>query len=251
MKIFTLTKYFKKSSYALILPYMDQIAPFIITRLSSQPDLLSEACRVMSIAPIDFIGITLPRTLPELFASCDQRVLELIAKELSTKASSLLLKHSHGILAHIFLSNQATTTKALNFVIKVLTDATSAVIDIQSVVKSCVVPLLAELVIVMGDERPEVAQNVCAFTSIRTNSLVNKLLGSCCLEESRASPCHCKRQNLSTRTFGRLPQNIHAWTHLRYQRHATRCPRQEVRNGKAQDSAKSGSIGIRDRPRRP
>jgi serine/threonine-protein kinase ATR len=196
---------------------MDQIAPFIITRFSSQPDLLGEACRVMSIAPIDFIGITLPRTLPELFASCDQRVLELIAKELSTKASSLLLKHSHGILAHIFLSNQATTTKALNFVIKVLTDATSSVIDIQSVVKSCVVPLLAELVIVMGDERPEVAQNVCASTIIRTNSLVNKLLGSCCLEESRASPCHCERQNLSTRTFGCLPQNIHAWTHLRYQ----------------------------------
>ena len=48
---------------------MDQIAPFIITRFSSQPDLLGEACRVMSIAPIDFIGITLPRTLPELFAT--------------------------------------------------------------------------------------------------------------------------------------------------------------------------------------
>ena len=146
---------------------MDQIAPFIITRFSSEPDLLGEACRVMSIAPIDFIGITLPRTLPELFASCDQRVLELIAKELSTKASSLLLKHSHGILAHIFLSNQATTTKALNFVIKILTDATSSDIDIQSVVKSCVVPLLAELVVVMGDERPEVAQKVCASTIIR------------------------------------------------------------------------------------
>ena len=46
------------------------------------------------------------------------------------KASSLLLKHSYGILAHIFLSNQATTTKVLNFVIKVLTDATSSFIDI-------------------------------------------------------------------------------------------------------------------------
>jgi serine/threonine-protein kinase ATR len=147
---------------------MDQIAPFIITRFSAQPDLLGEACRVMSIAPIDFIGITLPRTLPELFASCNQRVLDLIAKELSTKASSLLLKHSHGILAHIFLSNQATTTKALNFVIKVLTDATSSVIDIQSVVKSCVVPLLAELVVVMGDERPDIAQNVRGYTIVIT-----------------------------------------------------------------------------------
>ena len=119
----------QKSSYALILPYMDHIAPYIVTRFSSQLDLLGEACRVMSIAPIDFIGINLSRTLPELSASYDQKALELelIAKELSTKAPSLLLKHSYGILAHIFLSNQATTTKALNFVIKVLTDATSSV----------------------------------------------------------------------------------------------------------------------------
>ena len=116
----------------------------------------------MSISPIDFIGITLPRTLPELYASCNQRVLllELIAKELSTKASSLLLKDSYGILAHIFLSNQVTTTKALNFFIKVLTDATSSVTVIRSVVnlKSCVVPINAELVIVMGGEGPEVAK---------------------------------------------------------------------------------------------
>jgi len=173
-QILVLTKHFKKTSYSLILPYMDQIAPFIITRLSSQPDLLGEACRLMPMAPIDFIGITLPRTLPELFANCDQRVLELIAKELSTKPSSLLLKHSHGILAHLFLSDQATTTKALNFVIKVLTDATSSVIDIQSVVKSCIVPLLAELVVVMGDERPEVAQKVY-FTG-RSSSLLDQQL---------------------------------------------------------------------------
>ena len=102
LKILALTKHFKKSSYALILPYMDHIASLIVTRFSSQPDFLGEACCVMSISLINFIGITLSRTLPELSASCDQKVLELelIAKELSTKASSFLLKHSHGILAH-------------------------------------------------------------------------------------------------------------------------------------------------------
>ena len=67
---------------------------------------------------------------PNCLPAATKRVLELIAKELSSKASSLLLKHSQGILAHIFLSNQATTTKALNIVIKVLTDATSSFIDI-------------------------------------------------------------------------------------------------------------------------
>ncbi|KAF8961112.1 hypothetical protein BDZ97DRAFT_1664899 [Flammula alnicola] len=159
MHILAIAKHHQKAPYSLILPYLDQIAPFIIKRLSTQPDLLGEACRVMSIAPADFIVITLPRTLPELFASCDQKALDSITKELSTKASTLLLKHSHGILASIFLlSSQAATTKALNFVIKVLTDATSSTIDIQSVVKSCVVPLLAELVVVMGDENAEMSQ---------------------------------------------------------------------------------------------
>ena len=68
-----------------------------------------------------------PRTVCQLRV-CDQKILELIAKELSTKASSLLLKHSYEILVHIFF--QTTATKALHFVIKVLTDATSSDIDI-------------------------------------------------------------------------------------------------------------------------
>lgn len=160
-QILSIAKHCHMAPYKLIHPYQDQIAPFIIKRLPTQPDLLAEACHVMSIAPADFITITLPRTLPEVFASCDQRVLDAITKAVSTKASTLLLKHCHGILAHIFLlPSQAATTKALKFVIKVLTDATSSAIDIQSVVKSCVVPLLAELVVVMGDENHEVAQQV-------------------------------------------------------------------------------------------
>ena len=39
----------------------------------SQSDLLGEACRVMSIFPIDFIEITLSCTIAELFSSCDQK----------------------------------------------------------------------------------------------------------------------------------------------------------------------------------
>lgn len=160
-KILAIAAHWRMAPYKLIHPYQDQIAPFVIKRLSTQPDILGEACRVMTIAPADFITITLPHTLPQIFASCDQKVLDQITKTLHIKASTLLLKHSHGILAHIFLlPSQAATTKALNFVIKVLTDATSSAIDIQSVVKSCVVPLLAELVVVMGDENPDIAKQV-------------------------------------------------------------------------------------------
>jgi serine/threonine-protein kinase ATR len=167
IKILAIAKHWQMAPYKLIHPYQDQIAPFIIKRLSTQPDILGEACRVMAIAPADFITITLPHTLPQIFASCDQKVLDQITRALPTKASTLLLKHSHGILAHIFLlPSQAATTKALNFVIKVLTDATSSTIDIQSVVKSCVVPLLAELVVVMGDENTDMAKQVREYVSI-------------------------------------------------------------------------------------
>jgi serine/threonine-protein kinase ATR len=48
--------------YKLIHPYQDQIGPFIINCLSTQPDILGEPRRVMAIAPADFITITLPHT---------------------------------------------------------------------------------------------------------------------------------------------------------------------------------------------
>ncbi|CAA7258548.1 unnamed protein product [Cyclocybe aegerita] len=168
MHILAIAKYHNKTPYSLVLPYLDQAAPFIIQRLPMQPVLLTEACRLMSIAPADFIMITLPHTLPEVFATGDQKVLDAITKELSTRAPALLLKHSHTILAHIFmLRSQSATTKALNFVVKVVNDASRSKIDIQSIVKSCVVPLLAELVMVMGDDNQDVArQGVAALKKV-------------------------------------------------------------------------------------
>lgn len=159
----SVAKYHKKTPYTLILPFMDTVSPFLISRMCTQPLLLMEACRLMSVVPSDFISITLPRTLPQLFANCELKTIEAIAKDLSTKPSSLLLKHSPEILAHVFLlSGTGPTHKALTFIVKVLTDATqhTVSIDIQSVVKSCIVPLLAELVIVMGDENQEKVEMV-------------------------------------------------------------------------------------------
>jgi serine/threonine-protein kinase ATR len=165
VQVLAVTKHHKKSPYALIFPYMRQVAPFLIFRMCTKPSLLMESCRLMSISPTDFISVTLPRTLPQLFAGCELKVLEAIAKDLATKPSSLFLKHSHEVLAHVFLlQGPGQTNKALTFILKVLTDAAeNATIDIQNVVKSCVVPLLAELVIVMGDENAETAEMVSSL----------------------------------------------------------------------------------------
>lgn len=166
----------------------------------------------MSIAPGDFIAITLPRTLPSVFGTCDQRVLNAISKELSRKPSNMLLKHCHIILAHIFLlSSQGATAKALNFVIQVLTaDATGSTIDIQSVVKSCVVPLLAALVVVMGDENNNIAQQARLLIVLSVWS-EQDILGSCRAQEGRECTYQTDAEEFNSVVgFRRLLEDIYA-----------------------------------------
>jgi len=94
----------------------------------------------------------LARALPQLFANCESAVLQAVSKELKTKTSTLFVKHSHKILAYVFLQ-QGQTKKALNFILKTLmADSRGASIDIESVIKSFLVPLLAELVVNLGDD---------------------------------------------------------------------------------------------------
>lgn len=135
---------------------MDKVAPYLVARWHSQPTLLSEACRFISVPPVDYISSTLPRTLPHLFANCEQKALEKISNDLQSKLSNLFLQRSHEILAHIFLlENDHSTNKAIDFILRVLNQAAeSAAIGIHSVIKSCVVPLLAILVNSLGDEDP-------------------------------------------------------------------------------------------------
>ena len=128
------------------------------TRMS----ILTEACHFLSITPPDFISATLHYTLPPLFATCDSKVLEQVAKHVNIKVSHLFLKRSADILAYIFLLKESThTDRALTFILQLLrTAADNVSIDMQSIVKSCLVPLLAQLVIAMGDKSREKAELV-------------------------------------------------------------------------------------------
>ncbi|KAA1466566.1 hypothetical protein DENSPDRAFT_811680 [Dentipellis sp. KUC8613] len=154
MQLLSLAKHHKKSPYGLALPYMDKIAPFLIQRWHSQPAMLMEACRFFKMSTSDFISYHLPRTLPGLFASCDLKVLEKIAKDLETQPSLLFLRHSEDVLAHVYLlSTPAKTTQALTFIVNVVADATGGgTVDITNLLRSCIVPLLAKLVNVLGEE---------------------------------------------------------------------------------------------------
>ncbi|KAJ6615603.1 hypothetical protein B0H10DRAFT_2220252 [Mycena sp. CBHHK59/15] len=161
MQIIAISEHHRKSVVAIMLPYSDQIAPFLISRMCTQPGLLMEACRIMHIAPEDFIATSLHRTLPPLLASCDVKVIEAIGKALNTKPSTLLLNNAAEILSHVFLlRGPGQTNKAVSCLLEVLMDsAKKEKIDTYSVVKSTIVQLIAQLVIVMGDENPDVADS--------------------------------------------------------------------------------------------
>ncbi|TFK55398.1 hypothetical protein OE88DRAFT_1622542 [Heliocybe sulcata] len=158
MQLLFLTQMRKKSPYNLVSPFLCQILPFLVSRILTEPTLLNEACRFMSVSPTDFISVNLHHALPQLFANGNAKVLEKIGSDLGKKPSNLFLNHSHDILAHIFLEDDFKTKAALDFIVDVLRKAAeSATIDIQSVVKSCLIPLLADLIIVMGDENEDKA----------------------------------------------------------------------------------------------
>ncbi|KAG1752448.1 uncharacterized protein EDB91DRAFT_1243215 [Suillus paluster] len=146
----------RKSPYVLVSPYISQVASFVVSRKCTNPALIFETCRFLSVHPTDFISVTLSKTLPYLFVNCEGKVLEDISKELGKTTPSLFLNHSHEILAHVYQQHEAQTNGSLQFITNILSDAAAVDdIDIQSIVKSCVVPLLANLVVVLGDENEE------------------------------------------------------------------------------------------------
>ncbi|OBZ70466.1 Serine/threonine-protein kinase atr [Grifola frondosa] len=162
-----LAKYHKKTPYSLVSPFMDHIAPYLVARLCTQAYLLSEFCRFISVSPGDFLSVTLNRTLPQLFASCDLKVLEAISAEIGQTPAYLLIDQTHHILAYVFrLPNVGQINKVLAFILNILRSATrDDTIDTATLVRSCLVPLLGELVIVLGDENDDIVQTTRAAES--------------------------------------------------------------------------------------
>ncbi|PPQ63137.1 hypothetical protein CVT24_005777 [Panaeolus cyanescens] len=190
IQIHALCKLHKKVPYSLVLPYLNQIIPFIVQRLPAQPEILADTCSLLNISKEHLLSISLPLTLPDLFANSEQKVLDSIRKEVNAlrrdtdssrkeeeaTTAHLFFNHSHKILARIFMSqSQASTNKGLSFVIQVVkSEVASSTIDIQSIVKSCLVPLLAELVVVLGGEETIAYQGMEALKKVEKLLTVSK-----------------------------------------------------------------------------
>lgn len=197
--------------------------------MCSHPALLEETCRAIAILPSQFIRSNLPRILPQLFANCEKAVLETISKELGTKLSILFVSHSHKILAYVFLQRDQTR-KALQFILKTLEMASQgASIDAVSVIKSCLIPLLTELVIKLGYDNSNNVNILSHLSDSRYLILCNHFTGQACTSGSTAVFVTSSGEGAfsAPARIGRVSEDIHSRYLHWYQRHVARCPRKE------------------------
>ncbi|KAF7294192.1 hypothetical protein HMN09_01147600 [Mycena chlorophos] len=167
MQLIGIAEHYGKTLYAISLPHFDLIAPYLVLRLCSQQELIVEACKLMHTRPHDFIEVTLGKTMPSVLAQCDVRVIEAIAQILHVKPSVFLLRHKAEILSHLFLlPEKGHTERSLGCLLGVLRDsAGQAEIGLHIVVKSSIVELIAQLVIVLGHE--DKSKSACALPALQ------------------------------------------------------------------------------------
>ncbi|KAH9002229.1 hypothetical protein EDB86DRAFT_3063350 [Lactarius hatsudake] len=156
MQLMSLARFYGKTPYKLLDPYIGEIARYLITQWPHQPALLLETCRLVSQEPAEFISGTLVHTLPFLFASCNNAVIEKIAQIMGLFPSKLFLDFSKDILTQVFLLPEKTQTdNALEFILQVMPTPSGGSINAQTLVRSCTSELLGTFVFLLGSEDPK------------------------------------------------------------------------------------------------
>lgn len=180
-----LAKHCKKSHYDFLSPYMGQIVEYTISRVNSEPTLLAELCRFLSLGIPEFIRHTLSEILPKAIIQRDRPVLDYIGNTLGERTSTLVLGLAAELLARIFLLQDSTTTdEALAFALDLLNESTGEQrITLESFILSCDVPLLTELVIAMHNEDPDI-QLLVLFSSVGSRPSYSRRLGNRWVQES-------------------------------------------------------------------
>ncbi|KAH9060944.1 hypothetical protein EDB87DRAFT_1723684 [Lactarius vividus] len=175
MQLMSLARFYGKTPYKLLDPYIGEIARYLITHWPHQPVLLLETCRLVSQEPAEFISGTLVHTLPFLFANCNNAVIERIAQIMGLFPSNLFLDFSKDILTQVFLLPEKTQTdNALEFILQVMPTPSGGSINAQTLVRSCTSELLGTFVFLLGSEDPkkvnEAMQALCKLEEILPSS---------------------------------------------------------------------------------
>lgn len=158
-----LAKYYKKSHYDFLSPYMAQIVDFTMSRITSDPALLAELCRFLSLGVPEFLRRTLSEALPKFIIQRDRAALDYIEDTIGERISGLVLGLAAELLARIFLLRDSVAIdEALAFTLDLLNQNTGQQrVTLESLILSCDIPLLTELVIALHEEDPETHTLVC------------------------------------------------------------------------------------------
>ncbi|KAL1743103.1 hypothetical protein HDZ31DRAFT_83646 [Schizophyllum fasciatum] len=170
-QIQSLAAYHNKTPHALYLAHAELIAPYVVCRVCSQPDLITEACKVFEVRQTDFISVSAPYTLPHIFVACDGKVLEALSK-ICDVVLRQLPDLAPEILAQMFRApSMQDTQKAIRFLINVCNEALAAndgQKSLNNIVKVYSVSILTELVVDLGSEDEDVrAMGVEALTRLQ------------------------------------------------------------------------------------
>lgn len=162
-----LAKYYKKSHYDFLSPYMDQIVDYTMSRVNSEPTLLIELCRFLSLGVPEFIRHTLSEALPKFIIQRNRPVLNYIENTLGERIYVLVLGLAAELLAGIFLLQDSNAIdEALDFTLGLLNENPGQQrITLESFILSYSVPLLTELVIAMHNGNPEI-QSLVRFSPV-------------------------------------------------------------------------------------
>src|SRR6266404_6625051 len=173
----SLAKFHGKTPYKLLDPYIGEIARYLITHWPHQPALLMETCRFVSQEPTEFISGTLVHTLPLLFASCNNVVIDKIAQTLGSSPSTLFLDFSRDVLTQVFLlPEQTQTDRALEFILQIMPTPSGGSINAQTLVRSCIVELLGTFVFMLGSEDRKKVDQVCLIYFLPTSLTKNQAM---------------------------------------------------------------------------
>jgi serine/threonine-protein kinase ATR len=177
-QLISLAKFYGKTPYKLLDPYIAEIARYLIAHWPHQPALLLETCRLVSQEPSEFISGTLVHTLPLLFANRNKVVIDKIAQNLGFSPSTLFLDFSKDILTQVFLIPDKTQTdKALEFILELMPTPSGGSINAQTLARSCIVELLGTFVFMLGSEEPKKVQEVGQSSYLHIFRLVNAVTG--------------------------------------------------------------------------
>jgi len=173
-----LAKYYKKSHYDFLSPYMGQIVDYTMSRVNSEPTLLVELCRFLALGVPEFIRHTLSETLPKSIIQRKRPVLKYIENTLGDRISTLVLGLAAELLARILLLQDSNAVDgALAFTLDLLNENTGQQrITLESFILSCDVPLLTELVIAMHNGNPEI-QSLVSSSSVNLGPSCSRCSG--------------------------------------------------------------------------